>query len=674
MSNWWETAPIVEQPASKNWWDDAPTVGDPQNPDGTFGTPPEGMTLNPATGQMEDLQSPNNPNIPQGGANAAMLGVGQGLGFNFLDEAVAGASALTGGDYDYDLARMREAERRASDEHPWSYYGGTIGGALGTGVGLVGSGASLGANAINAGQGLGRVALASGIEGAALGAGHGFGGGEGVEDRALDAGKGALGGLALGAGLPVGIAGAAGFLKPYAANVGAYFNPSKSANAALGETLRRSGMSADEVSAVLSRSQADGQDMFTVADALGHAGQRSLSTIVRNPSDARQQVVDALTGRQMGQSERLVQSLARGFDAPDTAAQRAATLKSERSQIAAHNYEAARADAGAVDVSGAIRATDDVLAPGVNRLANPGSNIADDSLEGVVRRVRGLLTDGNSQITDFNSAMRASQDIGDMIGSAARQGRNNQVRILSDMKRQLDAGLERSSPLYRQANDTFRDQSRAIDAVETGRNAASSRVRSADSIQSFQNLRPGEQSAFRAGYVDPMIARIEAASLSPTTNKARMLMTGKSGEEFPAFAVPQRADRMGREISREQRMFETANAALGGSKTADNLADATDLSRFDPGIISTLMQRGPVAAAMQGIGSVAGVGRGQPQSVTELVAKALLETNPDAARTILGAGAGKVSKSDAHRAIVNAFMNNIGSSETVRGLNQFDWN
>ena len=83
-----------------------------RRPELPYGQPPEGMVYNPDTGQMEDLRSSVNPKIPQGGANATALGYGQGLGFGLLDEATAGLSAVTGGDYNYDLARMREAERQ----------------------------------------------------------------------------------------------------------------------------------------------------------------------------------------------------------------------------------------------------------------------------------------------------------------------------------------------------------------------------------------------------------------------------------------------------------------------------------------------------------------------------------------------------------------------------------
>lgn len=172
-----------------------------------YGQPPEGMVFNPATGQMEDLRSEVNPSIPEGGLNAAALGAGQGLGFNFLDEATAGLSAATGGDYDYDLARMREAERRAQEDNPAAYYSGMIGGAVGTGSGMAAGGMSLGANAINAGWKLPGVMAASGAEGLGLGGVYGFGAGEGLDDRLAQSESGAKWGGALGLATPLIVSG-----------------------------------------------------------------------------------------------------------------------------------------------------------------------------------------------------------------------------------------------------------------------------------------------------------------------------------------------------------------------------------------------------------------------------------------------------------------------------------
>lgn len=191
---------------------------DPRNDDGTYGKPPEGMVFNPKTGQMEDLGSPINLNIPTGRAAAIGIGAGQGAGFGLLDEATAALSVPFGGDYDYNLGVMREAEKRAASDHPGAYYSGMIGGGIGTGVGLAKGGVSLTANAMNAGKGLNRVAGASALEGALLGAAQGFGNGEGnFDDRAVSALKSGGLGLALGGAAPYAIAGVSAASKPIVA-------------------------------------------------------------------------------------------------------------------------------------------------------------------------------------------------------------------------------------------------------------------------------------------------------------------------------------------------------------------------------------------------------------------------------------------------------------------------
>lgn len=172
------------------------------NQDGTYGQPPEGFALNPDTGQMEDMRSPANPNIPTGSLNALGIGMGQGAGFGMLDEAAAGLSTLAGGDYDYNLSRMREAERRASGDHPISYYGGMLGGGASQGIGLANAGLLPSVNLVQQGAKLPSVALASGVEGLSLGGIHGFGAGEGFEGRLDGAETGAKWGLGLGAAMP----------------------------------------------------------------------------------------------------------------------------------------------------------------------------------------------------------------------------------------------------------------------------------------------------------------------------------------------------------------------------------------------------------------------------------------------------------------------------------------
>jgi len=143
-------------------------------------------------------------------------------------------------------------------------------------------------------------------------------------------------------------------------------------------------------------------------------------------------------------------------------------------------------------------------------------------------------------------------------------------------------------------------------------------------------------------------------------------MTTKSGQEFPAFAAPGQADKLGNRIAREQRMFETSNAALGGSKTADNLADAAEMAKFDPSVMAKLFQGRPVAAVMDAVTKLLNEGRGMPPGVLDQVGKALMTTDPNAARAIL-LGAQRAATRNATREALAAQMLRAGILPAVVG-------
>jgi hypothetical protein len=137
-------------------------------------------------------------------------------------------------------------------------------------------------------------------------------------------------------------------------------------------------------------------------------------------------------------------------------------------------------------------------------------------------------------------------------------------------------------------------------------------------------------------------------------------------DELPTIAAPGRGDQLMRRVGREQTMFETANTALGGSKTADNLADAAELSKFDPTIMSKLFSGRPIAAAMDAAGRLVNEASGMPPSVTARIATALLETNPAAARQLLDTGARNAAQNELRRAIASQITGGIGGSTTGR--------
>lgn len=612
-----------------------------------------------------------------GKIDSAVRGAADVLSFGLADEAAAAGSALlnpvlgsgaSGESFSDRYAKNLAAERGtdAADARDRFGYrlGGQLAGGVTGGVGLARNGLSLGARVAEGGGNLYRVAGGSAVDGALQGALQGFGSGEGgVEERGKNALIGGGLGLVVGGAVPAAIAGAGVVAKPVLAPVLARLQPDDYANRAIATNLRRSGMSVDAVVDALEEAALDGQPQYMVADALDLTGRRLLSTVARNPNDARQSVVEALQERQAGQGRRISESLMEAFGARDTATRRATRLTEARDRAADIAYAEARKDATPVDISAAVAGIDDVLQPGAQRVLSPQSNIADDSVEGALRRARNMLTDGRSNLSEFNAVLRSRQDIADMIEVATRQGAGNRARLLTEVRNRLDDALSRASAPYAQARDAFHRASREIDAVEVGKDAAM-RGRSEDTIGAFRGMTPGEQRAFRAGYADPLIERTQTAAFG--VDKSRPLLNDAQRVEFNAFEMPGAFGRLNRRLAREQRMFETRNAAIGNSKTADNLADAADMAQFDPSVMTALLSGRPVDAAIKAVTKALNESKGMTPGVIERVAAAMTETRPDMARRVLEQAGRRSQKDDAVKAIANAILVNEAAAGTGR--------
>lgn len=671
MANPWDNDPVVAVPAQAGAampWDQDP-VSEQQLPPKT-GEELRKRIYADLDAKREAAKPKPHPPRDTGNQKADFGSVyTDDMLFGLPGKAASGVSALirapftdksVGEEYSTIRGQYQNAREKYKEEHPTANAAASIGGAVhggGTVNRLAGSAASAVAprlvQALN-GSYLGRMA-GDAVSGAAQGALSAFGHDE-------DIGTGAMigGGAGLAARPVTSLVGGA---VSAAGSMLGFGNNTRAQNA-VAEALRRSGQSPDDVADDLTRATQQGQPEYMVADSLGNSGQRMLTGVARSPGDMRQQIAEQLQRRQAGQGDRLVNALSEGFDAPQTAIQTRTAMTEARDAAADTNYAAARQSAGAVDPTAAIDRADQFLQPGATGVMSNTTNIADDSIEGAVRRARGYLTDGNSVLTDFNAALRAKRELDSMIESA--RANPSIQRELIPIRNALDDSLATASQPYAAARDQFRRESQAIGAIDQGTAAASSRTRAADNIEGFNQLQPDQQQPFRVGYVDPLIARTEAASMSPTTNKARALITGKTEQEFPAFAAPGRGDVMGDRIAREQRMFETANQALGGSRTADNLADATEIAGFDPtmiGIAGNALTGNFRSAGMQALQSGVNAIQGRNQGTRDMIARMLLQGDPTVARAELAAAVRKgETLTRAQQAIVNAL---IGAGSTA---------
>jgi len=651
-----------------------------QGPDGSSFAFPVGTPADVIEGAMRSHyanykggaqpKEPDARDSVMGKVDTFVRGAADTLSFGLADEFAAGMDALTnpvlgrgenGGSVSERYAKNLEAQRatdKADAENRFGYrLAGQVSGGVTGGVGLAKNGLSLAANTAKAGGSLGKVAFMSAADGGILGAAQGFGSGEGGGyERGKSAAMSGLLGFGLGGAAPLATTAISTLARPLTAPILARLRPAEFANDAVATALRRSGQSADDVVNALRAAEQDGQGVYTVADAMGNAGQRMLSTVARNPSDARQPLVDALMQRQAGQGRRVSGALSEAFDAGQTAAQTEAALTQARRSAATVNYGAAREAAGAVDVSQAITQLDDIVRPGVTKMIGAGA--ADNSVYGKLSTMRSLLGRGNSQVSDFDRALMAKIEMDAVIESGGPA-----AALLRPARNSLDDALSAASAPYAAARDAYRQGSKSIEAVGAGRVAAT-RGRIEDTIPAFQAMSPAEKQAFRSGYADPLIAKVQGSATG--VNKARELLNDATAAEFPAFAVPGQADRLGSRLAREQRMFETTSQALGGSRTADNLADAADAAKFDPGVFSALGRGEWINALSKAIAKMSDAKDGMSKPVIERLAKVLMERDPQLARQALSAAADNKAGSDARRAVLNAILTTMGSAGSGR--------
>jgi hypothetical protein len=497
--------------------------------------------------------------------------VTQGMTLGWGDEMSAGLRSIAPNTtYAKEKAIQDAIERRATKNTGAVGTAAEVAGGLATGLGAAGGGMTL----LRGGQRLLPRIAGGAVEGAGYGAVQGAGSAEG--GRAKGAANGAMWGAGLGAALPLAAAGAR-MASPLLSSIEAWRNPGAYADRKIAQTLERSGRTEQDV---LNEMTDAGGQPYALADALDYEGRRLLSTVTKAPGAGRREALDFLHERQADQPERVVSYLREGFDAPRTAKQAEDALRAQRKAEADVNYGAARNSARYADPSEAIRLADEVIDPGTNALFGNNSRLRDDTVESVVRAARDMLTNGSETLTDFRSLFRVKRDIDAMIDSA----NPTQQRELIPIRNALDDALANASDPYAAARNRFREQSRQIEAVDAGREAAGPAL-AADAVPPF-TVRPADQQApFRTGFVDPVITRIMNTA-APGANRAKFSPNMQT--KLEAFAEPSRAQDLLDRLTRERRMHSTLTEAAGGSKTVENAADAADMG-IDPAILSNLL-------------------------------------------------------------------------------------
>lgn len=550
-----------------------------------------------------------------GGTEAAYRGALHGATFRYSDEL-----GLQDGNV-LDTARQN---------FPTEFGRGETAGAVGTGLAI---GA---ATAPFAPAGLGGQVLFGG----ALGAGEGalYASGDAPPGERLSAaGRGALIGGSLGLAAPAVVAGAGraiGAVGDAAAGAVGIGNQGR-ASRAVAADMRASGQTAGDVSDAVSRAALQGQPGFRAMDAMGAAGMRRASGVVRSGGPGAEELTEFLSRRQAEQGDRVAGFVDDAFGTSGTTAERTrARLTEDRATVANAMYDAARAGASPVNIRPAVAIID-------RRIRGmQGSNIRGDGIDAKLAGFRSrLIADPppagttSVELSDFDRVLGVKQDVQDAIGAAIRAGRNNEARELGKLSRELDRALEQASDAYRFANDNYREASRVIDALSEGADMAS-RGRGLDNADRVAQMTPDQQRAAAVGYGDARLGQLER-NASPTADKSKPLRTEKAQAEANALALDPQL--LAERLERERIMWATQNRALGGSRTADNQADIADNSMLaDAARAGQDLAVGNTGTAIsRGTEHMARVLSGQNAATRKIIADILMSPDPREALTVV---------------------------------------
>lgn len=578
--------------------------------------------------------------------------------------------------YNYAKAREDFIMKKSRDDTGLLGMGAeALGGAVSAG-GLAKNGLTA-ARFIPEGLSKGRAFLAgsaaAGADAAAIGGFSGAMEGNGLAERATNAGIGTAVGGGVGLATPGVLYAAKLLAAPVISQIAARTNPKQYAEAQIARAVSEGKTTPQEVELAMLQAQNEGQGVFTLADALGNPGQRMLSTVARSPGEGRTAVVDALNSRQGDQGRRLTGAFQEAFDAPLTAEQTRAGMVKQANAEAGVNYAPVKAETQPIDVSEPVALANRSISPAADRLASaprteiipqkaptteleklrainnppplsyrevPGALPTDlraradiegaesalrDPIGQALKEARSYLAAPNITASNVGKAFRAKTNIDQMIAKAAENKQGALIAELQPVRDALDDQLAKTSSNYAKARDAYRVRQQRIEALDKGKEIGSKAGNPADAIDQFNPLDAEGKQAFRVGYVDPQISQIRNSAFG--TDKARPFSSDAVKEEIGAFAVPGRSDALMRKLDRENVMTQTRNASLSGSKTVENLNDDAAMSVAPEvmGVVKNVIGGNFGAAVKSAVAAGSNFFSGNTPAVRNEVAKILLQ-------------------------------------------------
>ena len=557
-------------------------------PEGTPEATIRRFTLNKAG--TPDATAPVAPARPQatrpeafmpGAAGQAL----QGLTMGFSDEVIAKMRSMGGNQSYEDLIKAeREGLRQYAEENPRTAMASELGGALVPALFTGGAGA------------IPQVSKAVGPKLASLLFGKapsiprmmGYGAGSGAvtavgtsEQAPAEWGNEAARGATVGAATT----GAMGLLGKYALmpafnkikSAMGFGDANKAADLAIVKALEKDGMTPDQA---LAKMQAMSRGEITLAD-LGENTAALLRRATAAPSPARIAGKSELVTREMERIPRVSEDLRTLMSGSKDFYTDVLDLAKKRAEEADPLYKAAWNSAPTFNPT---------TAPDIARLRNL------PTFKEAMKIGAKRMADNELDIADPKNTLRALHEtkiaLDDMIANAMREGKGGQAGTLLNMKRRLLDDMEKASPEYRVARQTFAGDSEMLTAMKEGQQIYTMpELDMRKLIDRFKDS-PSEYDAFRAGISQAMLEKLRVAG--PTADPMKSILSRDAEQKLRrAFRDDAAFDEFKNRLMQEQRMLQTEKAGFRRTPLDTDL----DQSAGGVGAAANLMAGRPFTAA-----------------------------------------------------------------------------
>ncbi len=548
----------------------------------------------------------------------------QGLSFGFSDEAIARLrSAMGGGEYEDLVKAEREGLRKFAEANPVSSQIAEIGGAIAPA--LVTGGTSLLPSAA-------RTALpkvATKMVGTqptiarttALGTGSGALSAVGTSDKPLaetfeEALQGATAGGATTLGL--GVVGKYAVSPAFKALKGAlgFGDADRMADVAIAQALAKDGYTPDQANAMLQRLN---RNELTLAD-VGENTRTLLRRATAAPGQARMGAKGELAAREAGRTDRISEDMRQLMSGSKDFYTDVQDLIRQRSKDADALYKQAWSTATPFSPQ---------TNPGLARLSEMPS--FKEAMKGGLKALQDEGLNPNDPVNILKGLHHTKLRLDDMINEAMRAGRGNEASRLLDMKRDLLAEMEKSSPAYRTARQVYAGDSEMITAMEEGRNIYKMAEPEMRKFIDRFKTNPSEYDAFRAGIAQAMLERARVAG--PAADPYKTIF-GRDAEAKirRAFRDDAAFDEFKQRLLNEQRMLETEKTGFRRSPMDTDLEPRAS----GVGAARAFLSGSPVTGAIETARAALPAVTGMPSRVATPTAQKLLTPTSQVDQVITG--------------------------------------